>query len=193
VQCGQQTGSLGHAGGQHHQSRPVAQQLAVEAELVDRVMHSIRVGRLARQQDPATPNGQALLRQPVSEHDVDRPGQLANVITDQQDRPVLSDDSVELTSQPAELRLEFGLDPPGDQHHRQPAVTSVTNRGHRLGRQPTIGKGAVQIESHRPHKTAHHNSPGPVPVPGEEIGESALTARGRHHMTASLGAGPSPS
>ena len=181
----EQAGALGHPGRQDHQLAPVADELAVQAELADHLQRGRLVGGGAGDQHLPAAMGDPAAGQRGAHRAADRGGQQADAAVRDQQGAVLGDDRVNVLVDLREYGAQLAHDPPGDQDHPDPPGPGHGERGQRGGRDLAISQGAVEVEGHRP-EVADPAIPDvldqqPVRPPGAGEREHLLAAAGVDH------------
>ncbi len=181
----EQAGALGHPGRQDHQLAPVADELAVQAELADHLQRGRLVGGGAGDQHLPAAVGDPAAGQRSADRAADRGGQQADAGAGDQQGAVLGDDRVNVIVNLRERGAQLAHDPPGDQDHPDPPGPRLGERGQRGGRDLAISQGAVEVESHRPEvadrSPSHAPRQQPVRPPGAAEREHLLAAADVDH------------
>ena len=177
-----QAGALGHPGRQDHQLAPVADELAVQAQLADRLQHGRLVGRGAGDYHLPAAVGDPAAGQRSAHRAADRGGQQADAAVGDQHGAVLGDDRVDVLVDLGEHGAQLAHDPPGDQDHPDPPGPRPGERGQRGGRDQAISQGAVEVEGHRPEVADRSLGQAPNQQPVRRAG-----AAEREHLAAAAG------
>ena len=181
----EQAGALGHPGRQDHQLAPVADELAVQAQLTDHLQRGRLVGGGAGDQHLPAAVGDPPAGQRGTHRAADRGGQQADAAVGDQQAAVLGDDRVNVLVDVREHGAQLAHDPPGDQDHPDPPGPRLGERGHRGGRDLAISQGAVEVEGHRAEVAGpargHALDQQPVRPPGAAEREHFLAAAGVDH------------
>ena len=181
----EQAGALGHPGRQDHQLAPVADELAVQAELADHLQHGRLVGGGAGDYHLPAAVGDPAAGQRGAHRAADRGGQQADAAVGDQQGAVLGDDRVNVLVDLREHGAQLAHDPPGDQDHPDPPGPRLGERGQRGGRDLAISQGAVEVEGHRPEVAGPAIRDAldqqPVRPPGAAEREHLLAAAGVDH------------
>ena len=146
----EQAAALGHPGRQDHQLAPVADELAVQAELADHLQRGRLVGGGAGDQHLPVAVGDTTGGQRRAHRAADGGGQQADADRGDHHGAVLGDDRVDVLLDLREHGAQLAHDPPGDQDHPDPPGARLGERGQRVGRDLALGQGAVEVGRHRP-------------------------------------------
>jgi hypothetical protein len=146
----EQAAAFGHPRGQDHQLAPLAHEPAVQAEATDHLQRGRLVGGGTGDQHLPVAMSDTTRAQRIAHGLIDRGDQLTDADGVEQHRAVLGDDSIDAVIDLWEHGAELAHDPPGDHDHPDPSGTCFVKRGQRVGRDLTLGQGAVEVDRHRP-------------------------------------------